>query len=111
MPAMLGTPVVTVPMGKLPNDGSVVEEKDQRGDLVRWAGNLPFGISFVGEGFSEEKLIGLAYDFEQKTKVRETVKPYVKPKTELRDVVAERVQKQIAKIAGKWSKDAADGVF
>ncbi|KAK0748312.1 amidase signature domain-containing protein [Apiosordaria backusii] len=96
MPALLGTPVVTVPLGKLPTDGSVVEERDDFGQLVRWAGNLPFGISFIGEGFSEEKLIGLAYDFEQRTKVRETVEVYIKPKTELGDVVAERLRKEAA---------------
>ncbi|KAK4196943.1 putative amidase [Triangularia verruculosa] len=101
MPALLGTPVVTVPLGKLPNDGSVVEERDQFGELVRSAGNQPFGISFVGEGFSEEKLIGLAYDFEQKTKVRERVEVYIKPKTELGDVVRKRLQKQAAKTDGQ----------
>ncbi|KAK4177742.1 amidase signature domain-containing protein [Triangularia setosa] len=115
MPALVGTPVVTVPLGKLPNDGSVVEERDPFGELVHWAGNLPFGISFVGEGFSEEKLIGLAYDFEQKTKVREAVEVYIKPKTELRDVVAERLQKQAAKTGGRygvWERTkSAVGVF
>jgi amidase len=46
-----------------------------------------FGIAFLGAKWSEEKLISYAYAFEQKTKVREKVKPYLLPKADLRDVV------------------------
>lgn len=41
----------------------------------------------MGRKFSEEKLISMAYAFEQRTKVRNTVQPYIVPKTELSDVV------------------------
>jgi amidase len=42
-----------------------------------------FGISFLGEKFTEAKLVGMAYAFEQRTKVRDKVQPYIVPKTEL----------------------------
>jgi len=42
-----------------------------------------FGLSFLGRDFDEVKLIGLAYAFEQKTRVRGTVKPYLVPKAEV----------------------------
>jgi len=42
-----------------------------------------FGLSFLGRHFDEVKLIGLAYAFEQKTRVRGTVKPYLVPKAEV----------------------------
>jgi amidase len=41
----------------------------------------------MGARFTETTLIGLAYAFEQKTKVRNRVHPYIMPKTELVDVV------------------------
>lgn len=46
-----------------------------------------FGISFIGEAWSEASLIGFAYAFEQRTMVRDKVQPYILPKTELVDVV------------------------
>lgn len=50
--AVAGYPNITVPMGQ-----------------VR---DLPVGISFFGAAWSEEKLIGLAYAFEQRTQARQT---------------------------------------
>jgi amidase len=45
-----------------------------------------FGLSFLGSKFSEEKLIALAYAFEQKTLVRANgPKPYLVPNIELGD--------------------------
>jgi amidase len=46
-----------------------------------------FGISFLGGLFTEEKLIGLAYAFEQKTMARTKSQPYITPNFELGDVV------------------------
>ncbi|KAL2021643.1 hypothetical protein VTK56DRAFT_6996 [Thermocarpiscus australiensis] len=88
LPAVLGAPVVTVPLGRYP-DGTPVE-MNGFGNLVARAPNVPFGISFLGARFSEERLIGMAYAFEQRTRVREEVRPYVQPTTELADVVATR---------------------
>lgn len=47
-----------------------------------------FGIAFMGARFSEEKLIGLAYDFEQKTHAQQKGTPYLVPTTELADVIS-----------------------
>jgi len=49
-----------------------------------------FGISFLGAKFTETKLIGMAYAFEQRTKVRDKVQPYIVPTTELADVAAKQ---------------------
>lgn len=47
-----------------------------------------FGFAFMGARFSEEKLIGLAYDFEQKTLAQQKGAPYIVPTTELADVIS-----------------------
>ena len=88
LPAMLGSPIVTVPLGKMPPGTRL--RKNGFGNLNATAPNIPFGISFMAEKFSEEKLIGLAYAFEQRTKVRDTIVPYLEPKIELTDVVGKR---------------------
>jgi amidase len=49
--AVAGYPHVTVPMG--------------------FVFGLPIGLSFIGKGWSEEKLLRLAYAFEQATKARQ----------------------------------------
>jgi amidase len=46
-----------------------------------------FGLSFLGARFTEAKLIGLAYAFEQRTMVRNKVQPYIMPNVELKDIV------------------------
>ena len=46
-----------------------------------------FGISFLGAKFTEAKLIGMAYAFEQRTKFRDKVQPYLVPHTEISDVI------------------------
>jgi amidase len=85
VPAVLGNPVVTVPLGFYPENTTVTT--NQRGDLNATSPNLPFGLSFLGPKFSEELLIGLAYAFEQRTMVRQKVLPYLQPTTELAQVV------------------------
>ena len=82
--AIIGAPIVTVPLGAYPANTTV--RSNSRG-LVQRAPNIPFGISFSGAKWSEESLIGFAYAFEQRTLVREKIKPYLVPKTELGDVV------------------------
>jgi amidase len=83
--AIIGAPIVTVPLGAYPANTTVVTNR--RGDLNATAPNVPFGISFAAEKWSEEKLIGFAYAFEQRTMVRRKVHPYIVPKVELVDVV------------------------
>ncbi|KAF2744890.1 amidase signature enzyme [Sporormia fimetaria CBS 119925] len=83
--AIIGGPVITVPLGAYPEDTPVTTNR--RGNLNATAPGVPFGISFAGKLWSEEMLVGLAYAFEQRTKVREKVKPYILPTTELVDVL------------------------
>ncbi|KEF63097.1 uncharacterized protein A1O9_01073 [Exophiala aquamarina CBS 119918] len=87
-PALIGSPVVSVPLGAYPADTKVVP--NGFGNLNATAPNIPFGISFMGAHFSEELLIGLAYAFEQRTLVRDTIIPYIQPTTELADVINAR---------------------
>ncbi|EMD88568.1 hypothetical protein COCC4DRAFT_209187 [Bipolaris maydis ATCC 48331] len=83
--AIIGGPVVTVPLGAYPANTTVI--KNSRGDLNATAPNVPFGISFAGNLWSEESLIGFAYAFEQRTMVRKTIKPYIQPSIEIENVV------------------------
>jgi len=85
LPALIGAPVVTVPLGFYPTSEPVV--RNQRGTLVETGPNIPFGISFLGAQWTEEALIGFAYAFEQRTLVRNRVQPYLVPTTELVDVI------------------------
>lgn len=84
IPALVGSPVVTVPLGFYPQNETVT--LNQRGNLVETAPNIPYGISFMGARFAEAKLIGLAYAYEQMTNHRLDVKPYFVPQTEIVDV-------------------------
>ncbi|KAI0476478.1 amidase [Xylariaceae sp. FL0804] len=86
--AVIGSPIVTVPMGAWPRNTTVVP--NGFGNLNATAPNVPFGLAFLGDHFSEEKLIGLAYAFEARTKIRSSIKPYLEPKTELLDMVRKR---------------------
>ncbi|KAL2010788.1 hypothetical protein VTN00DRAFT_3506 [Thermoascus crustaceus] len=85
VPALVGAPAITVPLGAYPKDTPV--QYNSRGDLVQVAPGIPFGISFLGAKWSEELLIGMAYAFEQMTLVREKLDRYIAPRTELADVV------------------------
>ncbi|KPI37201.1 putative amidase [Cyphellophora attinorum] len=101
-PAILGTPVVTVPMGSYPAGSNVTQ--NNRGDLNATGPGIPFGLSFVAEKWSEEKLIGLAYAFEQRSMVRDKVQPLPEnvPKTEIADVVGKRKGRRASVEVG-WS--------
>lgn len=81
----LGTPAVTVPMARMPDDSPVIPNGG--GNLNLSAPNQPVGLCFAGAAFSEMSLIEMAYAYEQRTMVRKKIQPYVQPKTELVDVV------------------------
>jgi amidase len=83
--AIIGAPVITVPLGAYPSSTRV--QTTTRG-LVAEAPGIPFGISFAGKKWSEETLVGLAYAFEQRTGVREKVKPYMAPTVEIADILS-----------------------
>ncbi|KAM3514719.1 hypothetical protein MY11210_001690 [Beauveria gryllotalpidicola] len=85
MAAPLGHPVVTLPIGRMPEGTPVTQ--NGFGNLNSTSPNQPFGVAFAGDHFSEEALIGMAYALEQQTRVRTKVEPIVVPKTELKDVV------------------------
>ncbi|KUI70224.1 hypothetical protein VM1G_06176 [Cytospora mali] len=86
--SLIGSPIITVPLGKYPEGTTVTQNKF--GDLNATGPNFPYGFSFLGDHFDEFNLIGLAYAFEQRTLVRNTVVPYTQPTTELVDVVRSR---------------------
>jgi amidase len=65
--AIAGYPVVTVPLGFYPANTTAV--LNSRGTLLTSGPHFPFGLSFLGLRFSEEKLISYAYAFEQATMV------------------------------------------
>lgn len=88
LPALLGSPVVTVPLGKFPENTTVMQNRF--GNLNATGPNFPYGFSFMGARFDEYNLIGLAYAFEQRTQVRNTVLPYTEPTTELVHVLNAR---------------------
>ncbi|KFZ00821.1 hypothetical protein V501_10434 [Pseudogymnoascus sp. VKM F-4519 (FW-2642)] len=85
VPALAGLPIVTVPMGKYPA-GAQVQRLGPCG-LVAVAPNVPIGLSFLGAAWSEEALIGCAFAYEQRTLVRDKVRPIVMPTSQLEDVV------------------------
>lgn len=59
IPALVGSPVVTVPMGFYPSNWTVT--MNGFGNLVATGPNVPFGLSFMGRKWSEADLIGFAY--------------------------------------------------
>ena len=90
LPARAGSPVITVPLG-FNDDNILVPTEGGSTTLIgkQPAHNNPIGISFMGAKWSEEKLIGYAYAFEQKTLVRQKgPQPYLLPRTQLGDVMA-----------------------
>ncbi|TBU57899.1 amidase signature enzyme [Dichomitus squalens] len=83
--AIVGYPIVTVPLGFLPPNTTLAPAQP-----VRSSGpNQPFGIAFVGTAFSEFKLITFAFAYEQATHNRLKVLafPEAIPKTQLADIV------------------------
>ncbi|KAL8798816.1 MAG: hypothetical protein Q9182_006360 [Xanthomendoza sp. 2 TL-2023] len=83
LPAIAGLPVVTVPLGFYPAQTPL--KMNLKKTMVSVAPNIPFGLAFVGRRWSEEKLISLAYAFEQRTMIRKKMKPYIRPTFELSD--------------------------
>ncbi|THV48048.1 hypothetical protein BGAL_0271g00140 [Botrytis galanthina] len=62
-----GCPVVSVPMGFYPPETEIVKQNG----MVEVGPGIPLGISFVGRRWDDEKLIGVAYAYEQATRWRE----------------------------------------
>ena len=85
IPAIVGSPVITVPMGFYPATWNVT--RNSRDTLVTGGPNVPFGLSFMGEKWSERDLIGYAYAYEQMSMHRGDILPYIVPNIELADVL------------------------
>ncbi|KAL0576530.1 hypothetical protein V5O48_005450 [Marasmius crinis-equi] len=80
--AIAGYPVVTVPLGFLPDDTAI----GTTGLLTVYpAPGVPFGLSFFGGAYSEFDLVGFGFAYEQKTKTRlkRRALPEAIPKTQL----------------------------
>ncbi|KAG2134786.1 amidase signature domain-containing protein [Suillus clintonianus] len=85
--AIAGYPLISVPLGFQPDDVEVLPAVPS--PLHTQAPGVPFGIAFMGTAYSEFKLIGYAYAFEQATHVRLQRRAYddAIPKTQLTDIM------------------------
>ncbi|KAF8235335.1 amidase signature enzyme [Tricholoma matsutake] len=83
--AIAGYPLVTVPLGFQPDTVNATPATP----LVENAPGLPFGIAFMGTGFSELQLIQYAYAYEQAThnRLKHLAYPAAIPRTQLVDVI------------------------
>jgi amidase len=77
--AVVGAPVITVPLGYYSDNMQL----DTRFGTVLSGPGIPFGLSFLGKPWGERDLIGLAFDFEQRTMVRRKGKPLIRPRAEI----------------------------
>lgn len=86
--AIAGYPVITVPLGFQPDDLTPT----QADPTISNGPGVPFGISFMGTAFSEFKLVGFAFAYEQAThnRLKRLAFPEAIPKTQLQDVVGRR---------------------
>ena len=88
IPALVGTPIITVPLGAASNETLV--EKEKYWDVVETAPGIPFGISFLGAKWSEETLIEIAYAFEQRTLARNSFQRHIVPRIDLNDILCRK---------------------
>ncbi|KAK3944347.1 amidase [Diplogelasinospora grovesii] len=88
VPGLVGYPVICVPLGFMPE--GTAEKRNPRGNLVEEAAGIPFGISFIGRPYSEQKLIELAYSFEKLTQIGLQRKPVVLPSADPCSLVRRR---------------------
>jgi amidase len=92
-PAGAGSPVLSVPMGVLDSKRAetVMQHGDEEDVRTVVGPGMPFGLAFVGREWSEERLIGLGYGYEQlettqrKRKEGGWGRPIIVPKKELWD--------------------------
>ncbi|KAK4205708.1 amidase signature domain-containing protein [Triangularia verruculosa] len=81
VPGLVGYPVICVPLGFMPEGTEV--KRNPRGSVVEQVPGIPFGLSFIGKAFSEQKLIELAYSFEQHTQFGLKQKPVMLPTADI----------------------------
>ncbi|KAI0292041.1 amidase signature enzyme [Multifurca ochricompacta] len=85
--AIAGYPIITVPLGFQPDNVKATSPRP----TISNAPGLPFGLSFLGTAFSEFKLVGYAFAYEQAThtRLKRSAFPAAIPKTQLTDVMKE----------------------
>lgn len=83
--AVAGYPIITVPLGFQPDTVRATPALP----TIDMAPGLPFGLSFLGTAFSEFKLVGYAFAYEQAThtRLKRLAFPRAIPKTQLADVI------------------------
>jgi len=86
--AIAGYPVITVPLGFQPDNLTA----SPANPTIANAPGIPFGISFMGTAFSEFKLVGFAFAYEQAThnRLKRLAFPAAIPKTQLKDIVGKQ---------------------
>ncbi|KAJ7479515.1 amidase signature enzyme [Mycena latifolia] len=84
----VGYPIVTVPLGFRPNSTKPTAPGG-KDEPIGDAPGMPFGLTFVGTAFSEQRLLAFAYAYEQVTQTRLGRRAYdaATPRTQLADVV------------------------
>ena len=88
--AIAGYPVITIPLGFQPDTVRATPAQP----TIDMAPGLPFGLSFLGTAFSEFKLVGYAFAYEQAThtRLKKLAFPEAIPKTQLADVIKKRAK-------------------
>ena len=91
-----GLPVVTVPMGALGAGAATRTGPAIAADpiVVETAPGFPLGVSFVADRWAEESLVGYAFAYEQVSRRRRELRPYLEPKSDL-DLVLSRVRELV----------------
>ncbi|KAG5804317.1 hypothetical protein H9Q74_005164 [Fusarium xylarioides] len=82
--ARAGMPVMALPLGFFPPQTPI--KKTKTGHQVDVAPNVPYGIAFVAEPYSETRLFHIAHVFEQAWALESSGKLHIVPKTEIGDV-------------------------
>lgn len=79
--ALLGAPMISVPMGYYPETAKPLRLAD---GIIQVGPGVPVGLSFMGRLWSDAELIGLGYAYEQRTKYRDqVVSRVIQPSAEL----------------------------
>ncbi|KXJ95152.1 amidase signature domain-containing protein [Microdochium bolleyi] len=86
--APAGLPIVTVPMGSLGSDAQT--EWDATQTTIISAPGMPLGLSFMGDRWSDVKLVSYGYAYEQVSRKRAQLQPYLSPQSDLQSVLGRK---------------------
>ncbi|KAF2625338.1 hypothetical protein BU25DRAFT_492979 [Macroventuria anomochaeta] len=82
--AKAGSPVISVPMGIYPEETQV--EADPKIGLITVAPGIPLSMFVYGRAYDDASVLEVGHAIEKLLGVRELLKPYSLPKTEIVDV-------------------------